>query len=335
MCLKLKIDPRKALSFRDFSLPGAVLSRLQRFQAPLPLQTKILAVNGSGISVFAKSMPNQGKTTAAIIGLLSVPRQPNNLLTNLVLVPTPAMAQHYVEKMQLFGGNVDSCKTLYRTGSVDEDEEQHEDIKSSMARSSLATLIATPQRALDYISYNPSFLALGNLRQLVVEELDVFGATSPLEKLLEYVLTIPGNNPILTLLASASRESDSLSKICSSLPRPMLEVSEPAGTWHGTCVEIHNAVTSDVKSCAKRIKEAWAGPGLVVPPPSTSPLQLQAELSSMDGAVVTQPSEVAGLHIENLENIYILAADKHNPLDVERLKWFLSEPKHLLHLFKN
>lgn len=335
MSLKLKVDPRKALSFLDLGLPSAILNRLQHFQSPLPLQTKILAVNGSGISVYAKSKPNQGKTTAAILALLSVPRQPNNLLTNLVLVPTPALAQHYAEQMQLLGGKADLCHTLYRTGSIEEDEEQHENIKTSIAQLSLNTLVTTPQRVLDYVSYDPSFFAFGKLRQVVVDELDVFGATSPLEKFLEYILSIPGNDPILTLLASSARESESLSKLCSSLARPMLEVHEPSGVWRGTSIDIRNAVTSDVASCAKRIKQAWAGPGLVIPPPSMSPTQLQTGLSSLEGAVVTQPSEVAGLKIENLQNIYIMAADKHNQIDVERLKWMLSDPKHKLHLFYN
>lgn len=338
MRIGLKLDPRNIKSFKDFGLKDALVRSLpSSMEAPLPIQKKMLTLNTSGISSFAHSVPRQGKSTAAILGLLSTAKLPAPQITNLVLVPTPSLADQYKEVMDSLGtAQPQHFQVLYRTGSIEADEQQHQQLVNSHKNSHIHTLIATPQRVLDYISSDISILNLQHIKQLVIEELDVFAHSNPekvtpLETLVEYLMQIRNpeeGEPIVQILTSARAEFNKMPHILQNCTRPLLEIKEDHGNWSGQHININSAKspkrvnTSTLQGWVTLLEQAWQGPGLVIPPMHFSAAKLQECIgNSLEGAIVAKPEEVAGLNIDGLSNIYILGDQEE--MNVHRLQWML------------
>lgn len=342
MRIGLKLDPRNIKSFKDFGLRDALVRSLpSSIEIPFPIQKKMLTLNTSGISSFSHSVPRQGKSTAAILGLLSTPKLSAPQITNLVLVPTPSLADQYKEVMDSLGtAQPQHFQVLYRTGSIEADEQQHQQLISSHQKSHIHTLIATPQRVLDYISTDSSILNLQHIKQLVIEELDVFAHSNPekitpLETLVEYLLQCRNpdeGEPIIQILTSTRAEFNKMPHILQNCTRPLLEVKEDSGKWSGELVEIDSAKlpkrvnTSTLQGWVTLLQQAWQGPGLVIPPMHFSPAKIQETIGdSLKGAIVARPEEVAGLNIDELSNIYVLGDQDEN--NVHRLQWMMPNGK--------
>jgi len=326
MPVNLRIDPRAVHKFSDFRLPTQLLANLEpKFAQPLPIQKKILALNSSGCSVLAHSMPRTGKSMAAILGMLSTPLAPKSFITNLVLVPSPALADQYYENMRSIAPDGDHIKRLYRTGSPDLDEEQHREVLSRDTH----TLIGTPHRVLDYLSTDPGLLQISHLKQLVVDELDVFAPSKvtekkgPLEVLLDYLVS--SSSPLLTAMATSTDSLGhfaSLRGLLEKSSHPIFEAAEPEAEWPGEVRHFKTAPNDYVSA----LNRHWAGPGLVLVPSNLSPMKLQEKLDGLD-AVVTDVAEIAGVNIDSLDRVYVLG--DHTSSDLARLKWSMtgSDPK--------
>lgn len=307
---KLRVDPRKVVSFADVAVPPGVLARLP-FAGPLPIQKKMLALHASGVSMLARSSPNTGKSTSAVLSIVkalqkSEPPARRGALANLVLVPTPELAEQYCRQMLRYLPEASAAtaqaaiQALYRNGRDRDaaDEAQHQQLLAKSRRGTLSTVVATPARVLDYLSTDPKWRDwFGRIEHLAVDELDSFqhadpDKTTPLETLLEYVFSLNKlnkNAPLLTLMANKVSGTLQFAKLPGLLDeqaatRYIYDVSENSSNWDGNVVlydrngavldsEADAEALSKVRSAAFQpdrvaalLKRVWHGEGLVVVP---------------------------------------------------------------------
>ncbi|GMM51522.1 hypothetical protein DASB73_024850 [Starmerella bacillaris] len=256
----LRVDPRRVKLFTDLNLSPEKLKLIpSKFTEPLPIQRKMLALYVSDVSTFARSVPNTGKTTSAIMSMLLaegssqsvIAAKKHSWINNLVLVPTPGLADQYQTLLKSFGLN--HVQVLYRNGvdRVKEDEKQHKELKGILGTKTHSTLVATPSRLLDYLSSQPHLLKgkLDNIKRLYIDELDMFQHENPekttmLETLLQYILDLNKlnqNYPLLTLMSNKSPRPLEFAKLPTLLnqqaeKRFIYDVSVNPPEWAGQCI---------------------------------------------------------------------------------------------------
>lgn len=329
----LQIDPRKATSFRDLNISLNTLSKLpSTFREPWGIQRKILSVASSNLSCVAQSVPSLGKSTAAIISMVERARMTPDKITNLVVVPGQDLAYQYVQTInKLMPGSVE---TLYRTGSVKDDQVQHSNLQKNP---SPHILVATPSRLLDYLCHTDLGVRLSNLSQVVVDELDVYPTRkgkAPVEILLEYILG-GQSRPSLIFLASPGRPLsfeylpdllEGWGNVYDIRQQPPASEDFNIEVWTRAGRRTENVNISSryekEPDPVKALKQCWKGPGVVVLPHSASIPQFQAATGGE--LAVFKPDDLAGLNVPHFSRLYILGIEES--MNLVRLKWLLRGP---------
>ena len=194
----------------------------QGYQEPTPVQAAVIPEVLAGRDVWAKASTGTGKTAAFVlpilemIGSLTVPRR----VKVLVLVPTRELAKQTLDVITALRGHLSQrLKTVVVLGGVSINPQMME------LRGGADIVVATPGRLLDLVDKNA--LALGGVKQLVLDEADRLMDNNFRDELARIVALLPTERQ--TLLFSATF-SPALAKLEKQMMRDpvRIEVEEPA-----------------------------------------------------------------------------------------------------------
>lgn len=318
-------DPRTITSFEQLGLASRICTK---FPVPRDVQKKMLTVLQSGRSVIARSPPGSGKSVAAALALSKGTKE--GPLKNLILVPTGTLAQQYAKLLSSLKIPV---RQLYRTGKEYNDEMQHRAFISGCS-----TLVATPTRLLDYMSYDTSLIDVTSLETLVIDELEEYekkGKVTGLEVLTGALLD-RAENPALLVLSSVERplEFQQLAGLfeAQGKKRSFLEVStdwdtpkvgvyitDPNGNaFSESSIWKHNSKVSNDRY-VEALAKLWNGDGIVVVPPTVSPRDIaQSVFAKLKHRVrILHEQDLVGINFPDLKNLYILGWEQK--YDLEKL----------------
>jgi len=192
-------------SFAGFGLDPRLLQGIakQKFQAPTPVQAKVIPLAIEGRHILARAKTGSGKTAAYLLPILQAILKRKqlgtaNCISALILVPTKELAQQVCNAINDFSTFCADITSLNLTQKVSPQ------VQRSLLEQSPDIIVATPAGAATHLS--SSSTSLETLLYLAIDEADLVLSYGYEEDLRNVSKILP--KAVQTILLSATLTSD-------------------------------------------------------------------------------------------------------------------------------